>query len=212
MEAKGVDLKPIPQKALGVLLSPSAFFREMPRTGGYVEPLIFMVAMGVVAGLIQSVFAMFRLHEGAGLAMGVASIIILPIFIAISGFIGAAVLFVIWKLMGSQESYETAYRCGAYTAALTPITIILGLIPYLGGVAGIALATFYFVIASVEVHRIPSKKAWLVFGIIGAVLAIMNVSAQYTLRQSAREAAKFQTEMEKASKAMQKQLEQMKRQ
>jgi hypothetical protein len=212
METKGVDLKPIPQKALSVLLSPSGFFREMPRTGGYVEPLIFMVALGVVAGLIQSVFAMFGLHEGAGLAMGLASIILLPIFIAISGFIGAAVLFVIWKLMGSQESYETAYRCGAYISALTPITIILGLIPYLGGVAGIALATFYFVIATVEVHRIPSKKAWLVFGIIGAVLAIINVSAQYAVRQSAREAAKFQTEMEKASKAMQKQLEQMKRQ
>jgi hypothetical protein len=212
MEAMGVDLKRIPQKALGVLLSPSAFFRGMPRTGGYVEPLIFMVAMGVVAGLIQSLFAIFGLHVGAGLAMGVGSIIVLPIFIAISGFIGAAVLFVIWKLMGSQESYETAYRCGAYISALTPITIILGLIPYLGGVAGIALATFYFVIATVEVHRIPSKKAWLVFGIIGAVLAIINVSAQYAVRQSAREAAKFQTEMEKASKAMQKQLEQMKRQ
>jgi hypothetical protein len=212
METKGVDLKSIKQKALSVLLSPSVFFREMPRTGGYVEPLIFMVAMGVVAGLIESLFAAFGLHEGAGLAMGLASIILLPVFIAISGFIGAAVLFVIWKLMGSPESYETAYRCGAYTAALTPITIILGLIPYFGGVAGIALATFYIVSASVEVHRIPSRKAWLVFGIIGAVLAIMNVTAQYSLRQSAREVAKFQTEMEKASKAVQKQLEQMKRQ
>jgi hypothetical protein len=212
MEAKGIDLRSIPQTALSVLLTPSTFFREMPRTGGYVEPLVFMVAMGVVAGLIQSVFSILGLHVGAGLAMGAASIVVLPILIAISGFIGAAILFVIWKLMGSQESYETAYRCGAYISALTPITTILALIPYLGPVAGIALATFYIVIASVEVHRVPSRKAWLVFGIIGALLAIMNVSAQYAARQSAREAAKFQSEMEKASKAMQKQLEQMRRQ
>lgn len=212
MEAREIDLRAIPQKALSVLLTPSAFFREMPRTGGYVEPLIFMVAMGIVAGLIRSVIAILGLHVGAGLAMGVGSIIVLPIFIAISGFIGAVVLFVIWRLMGSPESYETAYRCGAYISALTPITTILGLIPYLGPVAGIALATFYIVIASVEVHRIPSRKAWLVFGIIGAVLAIMNVSAQFAARRAARDVAKLQTEMEKASEAMKKQLEQMKRQ
>jgi hypothetical protein len=212
MEAKAIDLRAIPQKALGVLLSPSAFFREMPRTGGYVEPLVFMVAMGVVAGLIQSVFAILGLHIAAGLAMGVASIILFPIVIAISGFIGAAILFVIWKVMGSPESYETAYRCGAYISALTPITTVLGLIPYLGPVAGIALATFYIVIASVEVHRIPSKKAWLVFGIIGAILAVMNVSAQFAARRAVRDVAKFQTEMEKASEAMKKQLEQMRRQ
>jgi uncharacterized membrane protein YdjX (TVP38/TMEM64 family) len=40
---------------------------------------------------------------------GFGAIIFMPIAVAIGSFIGAAILFVIWKLMGSQEDYETAY-------------------------------------------------------------------------------------------------------
>ena len=53
-------------------------------------------------------------------------IIFMPIAVAIGSFIGGAILFIIWKLMGSQEDYETAYRCGAYLMALAPITAIIG--------------------------------------------------------------------------------------
>ncbi len=212
MDARGIDFAAIPQTAIKVVLSPSAFFREMPKTGGFLEPLIFMVVMGVIGGLIQSIFSVLGLHITAGLAVGVASVIIVPIVIAILGFIGAAIMYVIWKLMGSLESYETAYRCGAYISALTPITVVLGLIPYIGSAIGIALATFYIVIASVEVHNIPYKKAWLVFGIIGAILIILNISAEFTARRVAVEAKKFQKEMEEASKVMQKQAEEMKKQ
>lgn len=212
METKGINIAAIPQTAIRVIISPSAFFREMQKTGGYVEPLVFMVVMGVIGGLIQTVFSLLGLHLAAGMAMGAASIIILPILIAIFGFVGAAIIFVIWKLMGSQESYETAYRCAAYISALTPITTVLGLIPYLGAPIGIVLSTFFLVIASVEVHKIPSRKAWLVFGIIGAILIIMSISSEFAARRLAVEAKKFQKDMEEASKAMQKQAEEMQKQ
>ncbi len=205
MEAKGFDFAAIPQTAIKVLTSPSAFFREMPKTGGYIEPLIFMVVMGVIGGLIQTVFSFIGFSLVAGMAMGVASIVLMPIFIAIFGFIGAAIIFVIWKLMGSQEPYETAYRCAAYISALTPITAVLNIVPYLGPAAGIVLMTFLIVIASVEVHKIPSQKAWLVFGIIGAILILLNISAQFAARKIAHELPKMQKEMEEASKAIQKQ-------
>jgi MFS family permease len=184
----------------------------MPKTGGFIEPLIFMVVMGVISGLIQTIFSLVGLHIAAGMAMGVASIILVPIVMAIGGFIGAAILFVIWKLLGSQESYETAYRCGAYISVLTPIATVLGLIPYIGSAIGILLITYFLVVASVEVHNIPSQKAWLVFGIIGAILIIMNISAQYSARKFAREAVKFREKMEETSKAMKKQAEQMQKQ
>lgn len=35
-----------------VIKDPAAFYRDMPRSGGLVEPLIFMVAMGVAAGIV----------------------------------------------------------------------------------------------------------------------------------------------------------------
>jgi len=212
METESINLTSIQKTAMTVLTSPSSFFREMPKTGGFVEPLIFMVMMGVISGLIQTIFSIISLNVAGGMAMGVASIILVPIFAAIFGFVGAAILFIIWKLLGSQESYETAYRCGAYLSVLMPILTVLGLIPYLGSAVGIALYVYFLVMASVEVHKIPSQKAWLVFGIIGAILIVMNISAQMTAKKLSRETVKFREKMEETSKAMKKQAEEMQRQ
>jgi len=207
MEKEGFDLKEIVETAIKVLTSPRTFFREMAKRGGYVKPLIFMVVMGVVGGLIQSIFNIIGLRVATGLAMGVASIILVPIVIAIFGFVGAAILYLIWKLMGSQEEYETAYRCAAYISALTPITCVLGIVPYIGGAVGVALAMYFTIIASIEVHRIPSQKTWLVFGIIGAILILLTITGEISSRRMVREAGKFQKQMEKTTKEMQKQVE-----
>ena len=207
MEKEGFDLKEIVETAIKVLTSPQTFFREMAKRGGYVKPLIFMIVMGVVGGLIQSIFNIIGLRVATGLAMGVASIILVPIVIAIFGFVGAAILYLIWKLMGSQEEYETAYRCAAYISALTPITCVLGIVPYIGGAVGVALAMYLTIIASIEVHRIPSQKAWLVFGIIGAILILLTITGEISSRRMVREAGKFQKQMEKTTKEMQKQVE-----
>lgn len=207
MEGSKIDFAKIPQTAMNVLTSPSEFFREMPKTGGFVEPLVFMIAMGVVAGLLQSILSVLRLQVGAGMAMGLGSVIILPIMIGIFGFVGAAVLFLIWKLLGSQESYETAYRCGAYIGVLTPISVLLHLIPFVGAAASVLLMTFFLVTASVAVHNIPSRKAWLVFGIIGGLLVFFSISAEFAARRFARQAAEDQKQAEEAAKTMQKQTE-----
>ena len=207
MEKEGFDLKEIVETAIKVLTSPQTFFKGMPKEGGYVKPLIFMIVMGVVGGLIQSIFNIIGLRVATGLAMGVASIILVPIVIAIFGFVGAAILYLIWKLMGSQEEYETAYRCAAYISALTPITCVLGIVPYIGGAVGVALAMYLTIIASIEVHRIPSQKAWLVFGIIGAILILLIITGEISSRRMVREAGKFQKQMEKTTKEMQKQVE-----
>lgn len=212
MEGSKIDFAKIPQTAVKVLTSPAEFFGEMPKTGGFVEPLVFMIAMGVVAGLLQSILSVLRFQVGAGMAMGLDSVIILPIMIGIFGFVGAAILFLIWKLAGSQESYETAYRCGAYIGVLTPISVLLHLIPFVGAAASVLLMTFFLVTASVAVHNIPSRKAWLVFGMIGGLLVFFSVSAEFAARRIGREAAEYQKQAEEASKAMGKPSEEAARQ
>jgi len=204
MEKESINLNEIKETAIKVLTSPRAFFKEMPKAGGYVQPLIFMVVMGVIGGLVQSIFSIIGLKVATGLAMGLGSIILVPIIVGIFGFVGAAILYLIWKLMGSQEEYETAYRCTAYISALTPITCILGIIPYIGGAVGIALAIYFTIIATIVVHRIPSQKAWLVFGIIGALLILLTITGEISSRRMAREAGKFQKQMEGVSKEVQK--------
>ena len=67
-------------------------------------------------------------------------------------------------------------------------------------------------IASVAVHNIPSRKAWLVFGIIGGLLVFFGISAEFAARRIGREAAEYQKKAEEAAKTMQKQTEQFRKQ
>lgn len=209
MEQKGIDFAAIPQTAIRFITSPASFYRDMPKTGGFVEPLVFMVAMGVIGGLIQAVVSLLGLQLAASMAAGVGAIIFVPIGVAIFGFVGAAIIFVIWKLMGSTEDYETAYRCGAYASAFTPILMIVNLIPYAGMVVSTLIWVYLLVIASVEVHKIASGKAWLVFGIIGAILVVAGISGQIAAKKLAGDMQESAKQMEEASKAMQESAKQM---
>ncbi len=220
METKRIDFSTIPQTTLRILTQPALFFREMPKTGGFVEPLVFMVAMGVVSGIIggllTALFSILGLHFGAGMVTGFIAIILMPIYFAIGsavfGFVSAAILFIIWKIMGSNEEYETAYRCNAYISAVLPVTTVLALIPYVGGAIGILIGIYYLVHASIETHGIPSRKAWLVFGIIAAVLVIFQISAQIAARRASHNLEKATESWKDTSEQMQKAAEEMQKQ
>jgi hypothetical protein len=131
-----------------VILNPGEFFRAMPKSGGFGDPLFFLVVLAAVTGVMQAVLTLVQVRS-VGMAIGM--IFMMPIAAAIFGFVGAAILFVIWKLMGSLESYETAYRCGAYLAATMPITTVLSLIPYAGALLG--LAWMVYLVVGVRRHR-----------------------------------------------------------
>ncbi len=204
MEQEGLGISSIPQTAVKFISSPSSFYREMPKKGGYAEPLAFIVAMSAVGGILQAALSLMLLTimpgagmgATAGMAAGVGAIIMFPIAGAIFGFVGAAIQFVIWKLMGSEEDYETAYRCVAYASALTPVYILVNLIPRAGAlllmnghsisITGVLISTtgslisiiislYIVVTASVEVHKLPARKSWIVFGTIDAVIIIFAV-------------------------------------
>ncbi len=169
---KSFDFSAIPRTAVKVILSPAAFFREMPKTGGYGEPLLFMIAMGVVTGILTDILGLLKLATIFSTGMAIAAIIVIPVVYGVLGFIGAAIAFVIWKFMGSLEPYETAYRCVAYIAAFMPVVTVIDAVPYAGWLAVVALVTYVYVSASIETHKIPVPRAWTVYGIIGAVLLI----------------------------------------
>lgn len=191
-----VDFSAIPNQTIKVITNPVGFYRDMPKGGGFIEPLIFLVVMAAIAGVLTAVlsvfgFGMVGMAGMAGMAFaGFAAIIIVPIMAVIGSFIGAAIVYVIWLIMGSKESYETAYRCIAYASAIYPIMAILGIIPYLGAIVGTAWGFYLVIMASIQVHKIKANLAYIVFGIIGALLIIMQVSGEYTARN-------FQPSMER---------------
>jgi len=223
MDPKDINFAAMPQTAINVVTKPTEFFQGMPKTGGFLEPLAFAVMMGFIGGIIQALFNVIGLGRAAGyggsMMAGFGVIILMPIFIAIGSFIGAAILFVIWKLMGSQEDYETAYRCGAYLSALAPITAVIGAVPYLGGIVSMAIYVLYLVIASVHVHHLPSQKSWLVFGIIGVIFAVLGVNAEYKARHMSsnmdnwlRAGEEMRKEYQDKTKDVQKSADEMRKQ
>lgn len=186
-----------------VITNPVEFFRTMPKTGGFGDPIVFAVVIGVVVGLIQAVIGFVTLPGVAKFA-ALGAVIMAPIFAVIGSFIGGAILFVIWKVLGSNEEFETAYRCGVYSYAIAPITVLAGLIPYVGGLVGALWGLYLVVTASVEVHKIAAKTAWTVFGIIVGLFLVMGFGCRMAARKVASGAQAWQQEMQKATREMEK--------
>lgn len=191
------DLFRILRTAVWVVTSPVHFFKVMPRAGGYVEPLIFMVVMGFIGASLQAVFGIVGLQP-VELEIDAASLILmLTLVIVVSGFVAAAIYFVIWRLMGSQESFETAFRCNAYISALIPLTTILNLIPILAPGISIILSTIFLVIASVHVHRLPPIRVWIVFGALGLIFMMISITGDITMQRLRED-----TEIQQGSEGM----------
>lgn len=201
---------------LKVITNPAGFYREMPKKGGLVEPIIFVVAMVLVAMIVNLVAVILNIGSysmglgmSAGFASAVGGLILGPIFGVIGSFIAAAILFIIWKIMGSQEDFEAAYRCGAYAGAIVPITAILSFIPYIGGAIGLIWGFYLIIIASIEVHKIKPRTAWLVWGIIAAIFIILSITAQFAARRFASQFPMKPHDMEKVSKEMEQAAKEM---
>ena len=196
MEQTTVDGRPenkpvvqaIIDTAIKVMTQPVEFFQTMPKSGGFADPLVFAVLLGVVSGVVRAVLGLLHLGGALGFGTAILAIIVTPVIVLIGEFIVAAILFVIWKLMGSNESYETAFRCSAYSAAISPIVVLVNIVPYVGGLAGLAWGLYLIVTASVETHKIASKTAWMVFGITAVVLALFSINAQIAARRWQRNA------------------------
>ncbi|MCO6413766.1 MAG: YIP1 family protein [Thiogranum sp.] len=184
-----MDNKPLLQSilddALKIIRNPVGFYRDMAKTGGFADPLIFVVVMAAVTGLLVAILSLLHLGMAGAAGVGIGAVIIFPLMAIIGSFIAAGILFVIWKLMGSNESFETAYRCVAYAAAIYPVTALLGIIPYVGSVIGVVWGMYLMIVASIEVHQIRSQTAWTVFAVLGVILVITNISSEMASRRMA---------------------------
>ncbi len=183
-EQNDFDLNKVIADATAVITNPAAYFEGMAKSGGYFQPLIFIVVMAAAAGILVAVLSLFG-ASGGMLAAGLGAVIFAPIGAVIGSFVGAAIVFVLWKLMGSEQNYETAYRCTAATAAIYPVVSVLAIIPYISAIVGIVWASHLMIEASVSVHGRERKTATLVFGILGALLILSNVSSEYAGRKMA---------------------------
>lgn len=189
------NLGTVIEDAKKIITSPISFYKSMAKTGGYAEPLIFAIVMAVITGIIFAVFSLvgFGFNPMFGGAAALSAIIFMPIFAVIGAFIGGAILFVIWKLMGSQQNYEVAVRCVAYTFAIMPVIAVISFIPYIANIIQKLWGAYLMYIASVHVHDIKDSLAKIVFGILAALSILIGIGGESASRN-------FENHIEKLAK------------
>ncbi|MDA8390939.1 MAG: YIP1 family protein [Gammaproteobacteria bacterium] len=148
---------------------PVQFFRAMPKKGGFLGPWRFVVAISVIDAVLDALFLVtaggHTLLPEAG-----ALLVVVPVLLTLTSFFFSGILFALWWLMGSSQSFETAYRVFAYTSAITPITTLLGFVPYLG-VIGLGWWFGLLGLAGVYVHGISPRKSFAVFAVLAMAAA-----------------------------------------
>ena len=183
-----------------VVLDPVGFYKEMPRTGGFANPLIFVAVMAFVSGVLLALLGLIGLtkfNPMFGGHVSLAMIIVLPIGAVIGSFIGAAIIFVIWKLMGSEQNYQVAYRCLAYSAAILPVVSVLSVIPYIASIVRILWSFFLIYIASIHVHALKDSTAKIVFGVLAAIFVIVGINSERAARNFQKKWGNFGQNLER---------------
>ena len=127
-----------------VLTKPAEAFQIMRTEGNFVDPLIYAVIGGSVGFIVYFLltlalgsFGMMGSHNnplgamfGAGIGM-IFMIILCPIFVALSVFIGSAIIHVCLMLVGgAKKSFETTFRVVCFASGSTQPLLI---IPFCGG-------------------------------------------------------------------------------
>lgn len=175
-------LRVIRDTALAVILRPVSFFQTMPRSGGFRTPFVFLLVIGLFDMLLLSLFQAFIVGPVGALRFAGHALALAPLALTLSGFVLTTVFFVFWRLMGSSQSYETSYRTFAYSYAISPVTTVMGFVPYLA-LVGFIWWFALLIIASVSVHGIHRIKATVVFTVLGlALMVFLNHAEHYALR------------------------------
>jgi hypothetical protein len=177
-EPRYIDLRQISDRAIAVITSPVAFYRNMPKTGGFLEPLVFMIIISFVSGFLFALGFFLGMNPVAGVFFAVGGVVMIPIVVTLGSFLWSLVLFVIWRIAGSREPFEVAYRSFAYTWAISPITTVMALAPrigFIGGITSFFWTLYLLIVASIEVHRIPPRTAYTVF--IALALVLLGVAS-----------------------------------
>jgi hypothetical protein len=155
-----------------VLTRPAEAFSVMKRDGGLGEPLIYALIGGCAGGLVSFLFSLgfqslglFTDHHNnslaaiAGMGIGSATIILLPLFIVIALFVGSAIVhFCLMIVGGANQSFETTFRVLAFSqGSAGPLQII----PLCGGLICGVWALVCTCIGLARAHETDTGRAVL---------------------------------------------------
>jgi hypothetical protein len=173
-----------------VILRPSDFFRSMPTTGGYVDPLIFASISHIINVLLFTLvrYGMFTygirpslltlgVMQGSRFNFSIFSNIIEPLFIGIVGTFFLALIYnSLYEARGGTGSYEGTVRFMCYSSALGVLTWI----PILGLIAGI-YAIYVNIVGGKIVHNVSMRESMVIIFLPSIILLIIVFALLFVL-------------------------------
>lgn len=174
-----------------ILLDPAKVFRNMPRQGGFSDPLLFMACVGLIAGVLKILVTFYFMANGAQVTLlgALSPIVTMPITVIALGYIGAFLLSVIMRITGCDDDLELALRVTSYLSIIAPIAIVVLPIPYVGNLLVFGILAYLLVAAGIEVYQLSGNNAWLVFGLSIGVLALLSLGSEIVTRHAEKTAA-----------------------
>lgn len=165
-----------------VMLRPSDFYRRMPTTGGYADPLIFTVICFIINSLLftfvrPSMLTLVGMHDPIHSFSMFSTLIIEPIIIIISILLFALIFNLLYKLLGGTGTYEGTVRFISYASA----PIVFSWIPIMGFIIGI-YDLYLYIVGGMIVHNVSMKKstiAVLPFAILGMFFGIRSILSSF---------------------------------
>ncbi len=164
------------QTATKCLVTPTAFFSQLPTSGGYLNPILFgAMTLPIALGLT---YLWIGLFTGAGLR-GFFGFLFAMSLLFVMGIIAVPISFGIWSgilhlclylVGGAREGYQATFRVVSYSS----VAGIFNAIPFVGTLAslwGLVLT----VIGLRETHRTTTGKA------VAALLIPLGIAALFAI-------------------------------
>lgn len=152
-----------------VLTDPEGFYSEMPKEGGYGEPLTFAAINFAILGALSGIIAVVL--SGAGVSSIVTSLISSVIGGIIGLFIGGIILFIFFKIFGGSGGYEGTVRILSYSSAVN----VFAWIPLIGMIIGL-YGIWLNIVGGKHVHGLSTIKS-----AIAVLLPVIIVGVIITL-------------------------------
>lgn len=190
------------------LLDPKGYFSSMTKTGGFTEPIIKAIIYGLIAGIAGFIWSLLNISATGmlGTAMGVASIILLPIYALIALFVGGVIILVVSAICGGSTDFETNLRVSASLMVIMPVNAILGFIYgisfYLGIFVGLIVSLYgLWMLFNAIVGACKGKEATakIVAIILAVIVALGSISSMVAVK-AVRGLEKYGKDIEKYGK------------
>jgi len=179
-ESQGQSIQSWWQTMTLVLGSPSQAFAQMRQTGGLGGPILYnfwglgapmaLVCLLVIPIVLLVMFTVpnnadgfpkVAMAVGMGVGFLLAAAFYVLLLVTVGAIIWSAVIHVCLLMAGgAKQGFETTFRVVSFTqGSITPLGIILGCIPYIGGLIHIVWITVVTIIGISKAHEIPTGKA-----------------------------------------------------